>query len=106
MNFHSLTFEPEFGVKRGPVNGGALKPMSMYFDYGQTVTQPTIPQYSPTVPLYAGQNPYGVTRSTPYMTEFRDVRLTKGEAINWNIFSCMDSSNHLKEFEMAPRLIR
>jgi len=106
MNFHSLAFEPEFGVKRGPVSGGALKPMSMYFDYGQTATQPASPQYRSTMPPLGTNNPYGMVRDNAFMTEYRDVKLTKGEAYNWNMFSFMDSSQHYKPFEVSPRLIR
>lgn len=30
MNFRGMVYEPEFGAKVGPVNEGALKPMSVY----------------------------------------------------------------------------
>jgi len=60
------------------VSGGALKPMSMYFDYGQTVTQPTSPQYRAAMTPPGANNPYGMVRDTAYMTEYRDVKLTKG----------------------------
>lgn len=78
MNFHSLSFEPNLGVKRGPVSGGALKPMNQYFDYAQTVQPPVSPQYRSVMAQPADGNPMGIVTDNAYMTKFRDVKLTKG----------------------------
>jgi hypothetical protein len=78
----------------------------MYVDYNQTASNMNMPQQLNSALPPGYQNPYGIVKDTAYMTQYKDVRLTKGEAYNWNIFSFMDNSNHCKQFEVAPRLIR